>query len=727
MANYYVDFSAGSNGTGTAASPWNVFTSTQSAGVTVGDRVWFRRYIVAADTKFIAWKAGTDTLNRITYIGWPIAGDEFYDIREETLRATWDGDVAQYAYQRRLTYVADTPAALLVSNINVHRFYFWDDFRSNSNLRMAVSTKNANYITLKNCYAYVTYLPPTTDDLVSGGWWGGTLGCDGSAGIEILNSTIDGSGNMSLSRSNTIKIRNSNVTFSGCTLQYGWPAGGAPVVSYIVNSASSYAQDSTIVFNNSTFNFKQTSGNIASGYSATTFYSHQHFVNCNTTFSGCTIGINNTGTNAVTNLMPINIPIACMRFSEGTLNVQSTNTTSMQNKFTMFELMNYVSATFNNVSWNITTNVFSNIFILLRTPITSLSVNNITGATPTNGTGYYDYENFTFGFIGWDKVSDTVNITMSNVEPSLGYVLDATRPDSATVYQTVNIKTNSCPILRYNTLFLSSVGYLNVSNSDFCGVRLIQKVYSVSDFVQGSSVPAVRVKISNSTISRVPIQIQSTNNQLIDATLYGCTGAGTDLLQANGNIVYGLTFLAVRNRGFTGIGTVADLPWLNTKSILNDFNNGTAQYISYELNYETSTASRASGAGYSVKIIKKLDNNNTVVYPNIGEDATWVYFPSAANYTVTAYLIYTASSGALTSSDIKLGIDIMGAYSYENTASTLSSDDSTWTGVTGGTIIKLVSTITIPKEQYAPVKIYVLKRLPGQIIYFDPKLTVLEV
>ncbi len=69
----------------------------------------------------------------------------------------------------------------------------------------------------------------------------------------------------------------------------------------------------------------------------------------------------------------------------------------------------------------------------------------------------------------------------------------------------------------------------------------------------------------------------------------------------------------------------------------------------------------------------------------------------------------------------------MGAYSYENTASTLSSDDSTWTGVTGGTIIKLVSTITIPKEQYAPVKIYVLKRLPGQIIYFDPKLTVLEV
>jgi hypothetical protein len=224
----------------------------------------------------------------------------------------------------------------------------------------------------------------------------------------------------------------------------------------------------------------------------------------------------------------------------------------------------------------------------------------------------------------------------------------------------------------------------------------------------------------------VPIQVQATNSQAIDATIYNCVGAGTDILQANGNTVYNLTLVASRNRGFTGIGTIADVPWVNAKAILNDFNNGTAQYISNTLSYETSTASRSGGAGYAVKIIKKLDDDLEVMYPNIGEDATWIFFPSAATYTVTGYVIYTASSGALSSTDIKLGIDIMGAYSYENTTSVLSSDDSTWTGVVSGTIIKLTSIIAIPKEQYAPVKIYLSKRLDGLIVYFDPKLTVVE-
>ena len=65
MANFYVDFSAGTNGTGTAASPWNVFTATQNASVSAGDSVWFRRYLMTYDTKLMTWKGGTDTNNRI--------------------------------------------------------------------------------------------------------------------------------------------------------------------------------------------------------------------------------------------------------------------------------------------------------------------------------------------------------------------------------------------------------------------------------------------------------------------------------------------------------------------------------------------------------------------------------------------------------------------------------------------------------------------------------------
>ena len=725
MANYYVDFSSGVNGTGTAASPWNVFTSTQSASVSAGDSVWFRRYIMAIDTKFIAWKSGTAANNRINYIGWPIAGDEYYDIREETLRAAWDADITQYAYQRRSAYIANTPAASLVSYINVHRFYIWDDFGSNTNIRAAIGIKDATYVTLKNCYGYMSYLPPDTD---STDWWGGSLYCENTAGIEIINSTIDGSGIMSLSRNTTLKIKTSTVTFSGCTFNYGWPAGGAPVVAYLVNSASSYIGNSTVTFNTCTFNFKQTSGNIASIYSDTVFYAHMHFVNSNTTISGCTIAVNGTGSGALvtTNMMPANIPLTIMRFSGGTVNIQNTATSTIMNKFTMFDLMDNTAATLNNVSWTIGTTVYSNIFICIRSAIASLSLSNITGSSSTVGLGDLTNENFMFAFVGWDKVAETVNITMSNVAPNLGYVLDATRPNSATIYQNVFIKNNSCPILSYNTLYITSVGYLNARQSNMGGFKLFQKTYVFSDFIQGSSQVFVKLLTDNCSFSKVPIQIQATNTQVIYATLASCIGAGTDILQANGNTVYSLFLVASRNRGFSGIGTVADLPWLNTKAILNDFNNGTAQYISYDINYETTTASRAGGAGYAVKVIKKIDDNIRVVYPTVGEDATWVYFPSAATYTVTGYVYYTAASGSLTSADIQLGIDIMGAYSYENISSVVSSDDSTWTGVSGGTTIKLTSSIAIPKEQYAPVKLYLNKRLVAMVVYFDPKLTVVK-
>jgi hypothetical protein len=68
----------------------------------------------------------------------------------------------------------------------------------------------------------------------------------------------------------------------------------------------------------------------------------------------------------------------------------------------------------------------------------------------------------------------------------------------------------------------------------------------------------------------------------------------------------------------------------------------------------------------------------------------------------------------------------MNSYSYEDVSSTLSSDISDWSGGVDGVKIKLVSTVVIPREQYAPVKVYISRRIPGLIIYFDPKLVVSE-
>jgi hypothetical protein len=721
MAHFFVDFSAGSNGTGTAASPWNVFTSTQSASVSSGDSVWFRRYLMAGDTKFIAWKSGSSSASRINYIGWPIAGDTNYAAREETLKATWDGDSAQYAYQRKIAVGSSNPAALLVSFINVYRFYIYDDYTAVDSVRLALSTLNASYIRMENCYTYCTYLPDST---AAGTWYAGSLYIEGSTGIEVVNSTIDGSGSGSVSRCNTLKIKNSTVTFSGCAFKYGYAAGGAPVVSYLDDYKSSYINLSTVNFLNCSFVFQQTSGNITSSYSATIHYAYQHFVNSVTTISGCTIAINNV-TNQTSFLMPSNIPISSFRVSGGTFTLQNSSATNIQSKMNFLSLQNMAVVSLDTVSWTIT-NSTSCSFIEIKSAITSLSLSNISGSVPTDGNGEIANENYFIVFIGWDRVTGSANITMNNVVGTLGYILDATRPGGATTYQSIVITGSTAPVLANNTVYVTSVGSLNLSDCSVGGFKFFQKTYASSDYIQGTSQTQVRLRLRKCSFAKTPLQIQATNNQYFWASIYSCVGAGTDILNANGNTVYSLDLTTVRNRGFTGTGTLLDQPWISANSILNDYNNGTAQYLSYELTYETSTVARTSGAGYSVKIIKKLDDNLPVYYPNIGEDATWIYIPVAGNYTVTAYIIYTSSSGSLTTADLKLGIDIMGAYSQENTSSALSGDSSSWPGVTG-TAVKLVSSITTVKEQYCPVKLIINKRIPGLIIYFDPKVDVVVV
>jgi hypothetical protein len=658
MANYYVDFNAGSNGTGSSASPWNVFTSTQSASVNAGDFVWFRRILVTYDTKFVAWKAGTAG-NKITYLGWPIAGDEYFDSREESLEAVWDKDPQQYVYQIRRTFIAYTPAAALANYTNVHRFYILEDQQSNTSMRISTSTKDASFVTLKNCYLFQTYNANCT----LADWYGGTLYCENSFSIELIKCTIDGSGSGSISKSTTIKISNSSVSFTDCTLQYGWPTGGAPIIAQINDYMSSYVKNSNVSFTNCSFNFRQTSANISSVYSTTDFYAMQHFINTITTFNGCVVKVNCATSNSITNLLPINIPIAIFRIDGGSINVQNTTTESFHNKYTMFELMNNTAATFNTVSWDLAANVISNIFIYIRTAIASLSLNTITGTILNNGSGTYETENFLFCY--YSHIASYTNVTRVNVAAQ-GYVLDATRLNNATVYQSINFNENTTGLTKQNTVYTCVNNYINATNADIGGFKFMQKSYTVGDFIQGSSMTVVNVKISKSAFSKVPIQIQNINNQCIFASIHSCSGAGTDILQANGNTVYSLFLLAVRNRGFSGMGTLSELPWINARSILNDFNNGTAQYISYDINYETSVVSRVGGAGYSVKIIKKLDDANTVVYPNLGEETTWVFFPTSGTYTITAFFIYTALSGSLVNADIKLGIDIMNSYSYED-------------------------------------------------------------
>lgn len=92
MTDFFVDLSAGTNGTGTFASPWNRLTSV--TGVTAGaDKVWVRRVSFSDTATHINWAVPAN----VPIIGWPISGDDDYATRPSVAQSAWDSDPDQYA------------------------------------------------------------------------------------------------------------------------------------------------------------------------------------------------------------------------------------------------------------------------------------------------------------------------------------------------------------------------------------------------------------------------------------------------------------------------------------------------------------------------------------------------------------------------------------------------------------------------------------------------------
>jgi hypothetical protein len=92
MADYFVDFSAGSHGTGTFASPYNTLVHTSSYTLcNSSDTVWVRR------NRTSTWSTGKIAPNILKagkIVGWPTATDPYYSIRPSSAQATWDPDPA---------------------------------------------------------------------------------------------------------------------------------------------------------------------------------------------------------------------------------------------------------------------------------------------------------------------------------------------------------------------------------------------------------------------------------------------------------------------------------------------------------------------------------------------------------------------------------------------------------------------------------------------------------
>lgn len=92
MTDYFCDFSAGSNGSGTYASPFNTLSSAVSAPtVTSADTIWIRR----GGTLTLADSASVHTnYNVAKIVGWPTSTGDDYATRPSVAQAVWDADPA---------------------------------------------------------------------------------------------------------------------------------------------------------------------------------------------------------------------------------------------------------------------------------------------------------------------------------------------------------------------------------------------------------------------------------------------------------------------------------------------------------------------------------------------------------------------------------------------------------------------------------------------------------
>ncbi len=147
---YYVDFSAANDGDGSAhtqaAAPGGVGafnTLTGHIGAD-GDIFWVRR-----KPKDLAAVSITFNVGNVTYIGWPLSGDDYYASRPETPKADWDGDADSYAQ-----FTVSAAGVVIISAAAIfHRFKGYGSATSGTRAPFTITNTAATPAVFRNCYA----------------------------------------------------------------------------------------------------------------------------------------------------------------------------------------------------------------------------------------------------------------------------------------------------------------------------------------------------------------------------------------------------------------------------------------------------------------------------------------------------------------------------------------------------------------------------------------------
>jgi hypothetical protein len=710
MADWYVDFSAGSNGDGSTSSPWNQFTGSENSSVSSGDKVWFRRVEPSAGSKLITWKAGSSSSSRVIYIGWPKSGDAYYSSRDSGLASTWDSDTPNYTYQKINSSSAG--AADLPSNIFIHRFYFKNEYTSASQQK-AVVIDTENNITFYNSYLYLTASPNSSYKV-------GVINIDTATNINVNTTTIDYTGSTSYRYSKNFYIDNSTVTFSGCNLLFGQQGStNGPDPYYWNYQHNSYAGSSTLHFYDCELTTHQSADrNTRTGYSYN--YALIHFDNTNTTFSGCVMKADST--DSYTSYGIPNQTLVRFIQTNSNLYIYNSSFSSTQRQQCFVSLTSSCSVTVSGFEWTATTAPQNYLFEILG--CNSASLTSISGSVRA-GNGDVTDSNY---FIITDDMSylTSTDVSINDVNSSLGNVLinnrDATKPD-------VTLNTSSSVLHNFN-LFITRLNSLTTTSGTYRGISIANFSESSGYYIYGGISKVLKISAETSGFTGTALTIDESFSDTLILNVKYCDGV-SKVFDDRSNTDYTGIFNIRRNTGFTSFGDVNTTEDVLTKvyNVMNSYDNGATHFLNATTSYKTCNIYRESGAGYSVDIEYNTTSNISIYYPVEFEDNTWIYLPSTGSYNIIGYVAYsTTDSNTLSTGDLNQIVECMNDVPVKFTTTVLATDSSsTWHNIpTGGSInnyyVKLTTQIEVTKSQYCPVRLEINKRLSDMHVYFDPKL-----
>ena len=716
MADYFIDFTEGSNGDGSSGTPWNQFTTSEHTTVSGGDYLWFRRCDTTKLIDFIDLA--------VDYVGWPKSGDPLYSSRPAAKQAAWDPDTDDYCVQ--YTNVSSVWTMEPYSDNTIHRFYGEYAFLANTGSAGSMHILNKQDIEFNNCKFSS---------------WNGTYN---AAGWTIFIDTC------------------SNIVFNSCIihdmLQHTTASYRYPTTYKITNSTGIYINDSTellgmasdidgtltiatsasinryALISNSTCYFYNHEFTSYSGYLAQQYNYNYRAIGIEdssvVTYSGSSFNFLNTYTLSASTVTR-HAGGAHFRCDDATLNIYNSSLNLVSKDTTFIDssddaIVNVDELNIEQIKQG------GDYFILIRDCV-SVSLTSISGTLEDIDPQEKTRPMFMM-IPGLDFIEDNVTINNINLTGPVG-VLDITHnidadPSTATdvvINSTSSLFSEITNITYYTRVFNS----LYIDNVTLHSIVYIYNTYNASYWFEGTSKNRIyTMNIKECTFNSANQSIYALYTAIgvpfaLYINMYGCTGGGNIITIDNLVKMIYLDIYSKYNTNFSAFTNEFTHKY-NIVSLNDSFVTNNMAVQTHNETNNTSVVTRTGGAGFSNYVTSNTQAKaGYFQFPKLGQDNLWVSLPSAGTYTVTAYILHSGATPLSNNTDVEMVIEKFEGVYLPSSSSGLSSDSSTWTPEPAdSTAYVLTASVTVAYAQFVPVHFLFHDVSSVHKYYIDPKLVV---